>query len=103
VQAQRLQEKEQEIMELKVIGDKVLVEPFTVDDTSRMGLTIPEPAQSGWAEATVAAVGLGGAVQDSPICVGDDILFRRTKAKPVTIREEKYFMVELEDICTVIQ
>ena len=79
------------------LGDRVLVEPVTVDETSPAGIIIPDTAsQEKPKHGTVIAVGELDDVQD--VKVGDTVLFSDYGYDEVKVDGKEYYIIQSKNL-----
>ena len=94
-------------MNIKPLGDRVLVKPATEGEVKKGGIIIPDTAKEKPQEGTVVAVGTGkldDAGKLIPINVkkGDKVLMPKYGGTEVKIDDVEYQIIREEDILGVI-
>lgn len=94
-------------MNIKPLGDRVLVKPREVAEEMKGGIVIPDSAQEKPQEGEVVAVGTGkrdekGELIDFNVKVGDKVLMPKYGGTEVKYGEETYQIVREDDILAVI-
>ena len=92
---------------IKPIGDRVLVEHLEEKEQVRGGIIIPDSAKEKPQEAKVIALGTGkkdenGKVQAFQVKVGDRVLISKYGGTEVKLEDRKYTLVREDDILGVI-
>ena len=92
---------------LKPIGDRVLVEHLEEKEQVRGGIIIPDAAKEKPQEAKVIALGTGkkdenGKAQAFEVKVGDRVLISKYGGTEVKLDDKKYTLVREDDILGVI-
>ena len=92
---------------IKPIGDRVLVQHIEEKEQVRGGIIIPDSAKEKPQEAKVIALGTGKKGEDGKIVafevkVGDKVLISKYGGTEVKIEGEKYTLVREDDILGVI-
>ena len=92
---------------IKPIGDRVLVQAIEEKEQVRGGIIIPDSAKEKPQEAKVVALGTGKKGEDGKIVpfevkVGDKVLVSKYGGTEVKIEGEKYTLVREDDILGVI-
>lgn len=91
---------------MKVLGDKVLVEPTKAPNTTKGGLILPEGTKEPPETGKVVAVGPGkfaGSVRVVPeVKVGDKVIFGRYSGSDVELDGKKYKILTENEILAVI-
>ena len=95
-------------MNLKPLGDKVIVEVLGAQDKTRGGLYVPDSAQEKPQEAKVLAVGSGkvmpnGKVAPPEIKEGDKVLFGKYSGSEIKIDGKEYLIINQDDVLAVIK
>ncbi len=89
---------------MTVTGDRVLIRPFKIEETSPSGLVIPEMVKD---REQVAAqygvlVGIGPGAEDAPeldgIDVGDTVIFPKYQSAEFKFDEERYWIMKVTSI-----
>ncbi len=84
-------------------GDRVLVKPSTVQETTSFGLIIPDSGKEKPEQGTVVAVGPGkkndeGKLVPIGVKVGDRIMFSKYGYDEVKINGTEYYLIREESI-----
>ena len=92
---------------IKPIGDRVLVEHLEEKEQVRGGIIIPDAAKEKPQEAKVIALGTGkkdenGKAQAFEVKVGDRVLISKYGGTEVKLDDKKYSLVREDDILGVI-
>lgn len=92
---------------IKPIGDRVLVEHLEEKEQVRGGIIIPDAAKEKPKEAKVIALGTGkkdenGKAQAFEVKVGDRVLISKYGGTEVKLDDKKYTLVREDDILGVI-
>lgn len=93
------------------LGDRVLVKPFSEEDTkkTKSGIIIPETVDKERPEqGKVIAVGEGrttdeGKVLPMKVKVGDLVIFSKYGPDEVKVNGDEYFMLKEENILAIIK
>ena len=95
-------------MKLNPLGDRVVLEPLAVEETTKGGLVLPDTVDKEKPEqGKVIAVGPGkttveGKVIPLGVKVGDIVLFTKYGPTEVKVDENEYLIVGSDDILAVI-
>ncbi len=95
-------------MEIKPLGDRVVVQPLEAETKSKGGIVLPDTAKEKPQEGKVIAVGKGktlenGSVQPLEVKVGDRVLYGKYSGNEITTKEgEELLIMREEDILAVI-
>ena len=95
-------------MNLKPIGDKVLVEVLEADEKTAGGIVLPDTAKEKPQEGKVVAVGDGKILPTGktvPLSVkpGDRILFGKYSGNEIKVGENEYLIVNEDDILAILK
>ena len=96
-------------MEIKPLGDRVVVKPLEAENKSKGGIVLPDTAKEKPQEAKVVAVGKGkvlenGTVQAPEVKVGDKVLFGKYSGNEITTKEgEELLILREDDILAIIK
>jgi chaperonin GroES len=92
---------------VKPLGDRVLVQPLEEKEVKKGGIIIPDTAKEKPQEGTVAAVGTGklddsGKKIEFNVKVGDKVLFSKYGGTEIKIDGENYLIMREDDILGII-
>lgn len=95
-------------MNLKPIGDKVIVEVLKAEDKTKGGIILPDTAKEKPQEAKVVAVGSGktlsnGKVVPPDVKLGDTVIFGKYSGSEVKVEDKEYLIIESDDILAVVK
>ena len=95
-------------MNLKPLGDKVIVEVLGAKDRSKGGIVLPDTAKEKPQEAKVLAVGSGkvlpnGKLIPSELKAGDTVLFGKYSGNEVKLEGKEYLIINQDDVLAVIK
>jgi chaperonin GroES len=97
------------VMNLKPLGDRVIVEPIEKDDVTSGGIILPETAKEKPQEGKILAVGPGRRDEEGkrvPMDVkkGDRVLFAKYAGTEVKLEEDQKVLVLKEsDILAIVE
>ena len=94
-------------LQIKPIGDRILVQHFEEKEQVRGGVIIPDSAKEKPQEAKVIALGTGtkakdGAVLSFEVKVGDTVLIGKFAGSEVKLDGEKYTLVREDDVLGIV-
>src|SRR3989338_646296 len=94
-------------MELKPIGDKVIVEVLEALDKTKSGIILPDTAKEKPQEGKVIAVGSGktlssGKTAAPDVKAGDKIIFGKYTGSEIKVEEKEYLIIDADDILAVV-
>ncbi|HZX57908.1 MAG: co-chaperone GroES [Sphingobacteriales bacterium] len=89
-------------LNIKPIGDRVVVEAAPAETKTASGIYIPETAQEKPQKGTVVAVGEGK--KDEPLTVkaGDQVLYGKYAGTEITYEGKEYLIMRESDIYAVL-
>jgi len=96
------------VVNLRPLGDRVLIEPLEQDETFAGGmLVLPETAKEKPQQGNVVAVGEGlrdinGKRVDMDILVGDRVLFARYSGNEIKLDRKKLLIMKESDILGIV-
>ncbi len=96
-------------MEIKPLGDRIVVKPLEAENKSKGGIVLPDSAKEKPQEAKVVAVGKGkvlesGAVHAPEVKVGDKVIFGKYSGNEFITKEgEELLILREEDILAIIK
>jgi len=96
-------------MEIKPLGDRIVVKPLEAENKSKGGIVLPDSAKEKPQEAKVVAVGKGkvlesGAVHAPEVKVGDKVIFGKYSGNEFVTKEgEELLILREEDILAIIK
>lgn len=96
-------------MEIKPLGDRIVVKPLEAENKSKGGIVLPDSAKEKPQEAKVVAVGKGkvlesGALQAPEVKVGDKVIFGKYSGNEFITKEgEELLILREEDILAIIK
>lgn len=96
-------------MEIKPLGDRVVVQPLEAENKSKGGIVIPDTAKEKPQEGKIVAVGKGkildsGTLQALEVKVGDKILYGKYSGNEITTKEgQELLIMREEDILAIIK
>jgi chaperonin GroES len=92
---------------IKPLGDRVVVEPVEKEQTTASGIILPETAKEKPQEGIVLAVGPGRRDEDGEriamdVSVGDSVLFAKYAGTEVKLDDRKVLILKESDILAII-
>jgi len=96
-------------MEIKPLGDRIVVKPLEAENKSKGGIVLPDSAKEKPQEAKVVAVGKGkilenGTIASPEVKVGDKVIFGKYSGNEITTKEgEDLLILREEDILAIIK
>jgi chaperonin GroES len=96
-------------MNLKPLGDRVVVEPLEQDEQTASGIILPETAKEKPQEGTILAVG-PGKFDDAgekrlpmDVEVGNTVLFAKYAGTEVKLDDKKVLILRESDIMAIVE
>jgi len=94
-------------MNLKPLGDRLVVEPRERESTTASGLVLPETAKEKPQEGEVIAVGPGRRDEDGKriemdVKVGDVVLYAKYGGTEVKIDDKKLLILKESDVLAIV-
>ena len=94
-------------MNLKPLGDKLIIKALKSEDKTKGGIVLPDSAKEKSQQGKVLAVGSGKIVGDKivPLEVkkGNKILFGKYSGDEVKIGLEEYLIIKESDVLAIIE
>ena len=95
-------------MNLKPLGDRLVVEPKGQEETTPSGLVLPETAKEKPQEGEVIAVGPGRRDDDGKriamdVAVGDQVLYAKYGGTEVKIDGKKLLILKESDVLAIVE
>ena len=94
-------------MNLKPLGDRVVLKQLVAEETTKSGIVLPGQAKEKPQQAEVIAVGPGGGVDGKEITmqvkVGDKVIYSKYSGTEVELDNEKYVIVKQNDILAIVK
>ena len=95
-------------MNLKPIGDKVIIEVLEAQEKTTGGIVLPDVAKEKPQEGKVIAVGDGkilpsGKTVPPTVKPGDRILFGKYSGSEIKVEENEYLIVNEDDILAILK
>ena len=96
-------------MEIKPLGDRVVVKPLEAENKTKGGILLPDTAKEKPQEGKVMAIGKGkvlenGTVQAPEVKVGDKVLYGKYSGNEITTKEgEELLIMREEDILAILK
>jgi chaperonin GroES len=95
-------------LNLKPLGDRLVVEPVEKEERTASGIILPETAKEKPQEGTVLAAGPGRTDDDGKripmdVKVGDVVLYAKYAGTEVKIDEKKLLILKESDILAIVE
>ena len=95
-------------MNLKPLGDRVIVEAIEKDEMTPTGIYVPETAKEKPQEGTVLAIGPGRLNEETgkraamDVSVGDRVIYQKYAGTEIKLDNKKYLILSEKDILAVV-
>jgi chaperonin GroES len=89
-------------LNIKPIGDRVVVEAAPAEEKTASGIFIPDTAKEKPQQGTVVAVGDGKKDEPITVKVGDKVLYSKYGGTEITIDGKEYLMMRESDIYGIL-
>jgi chaperonin GroES len=94
-------------MNLKPLGDRVVVEPQEQEQMTASGLVLPETAKEKPQQGTILASGPGRRDDDGKyivmdVAVGDTVLYAKYAGTEIKLDGKKYLILKESDILAIV-
>ena len=95
-------------MNLKPLGDRLIVEPIEEEGTTASGIVLPETAKEKPMQGKVLAIGPGARKEDGSriamnVSMGDTVLYTKYAGTEVKIESKKYLIFKETDVLAIVQ
>ena len=95
-------------MNLKPLGDRLIVEPIEQDEITASGIVLPETAKEKPMQGKVLAIGPGARKEDGSriamdVSTGDTVLYAKYAGTEVKLDGKKYLILKETDVLAVVQ
>ena len=93
---------------LKPLGDRVIVKPMEAEEKTKGGIILPDTAKEKPIEGTIVAAGPGKVSDDGKVIkmevkVGDKVLYGKYSGTEVTVEGEEYLIMRESDIFAIVE
>lgn len=91
-------------MNIKPLGDRVLVKPLKAEEVTKSGIVLPDTAEKERKEqGEVVAIGEGEKIKKLGLAIGDKVLFGKYSGDEVEIDKVEYKFLKEEDVLGIVQ
>jgi len=91
-------------MNIKPLGDRVLVKPLMEEEKTKSGIVLPDTAEKEKKEqGQVVAIGDGDKIKKLKLKVGDKVLFGKYAGDDAEINKVEYKFLKDEDILGIVE
>jgi chaperonin GroES len=93
---------------LKPLGDRVIVKPMEAEEKTKGGIILPDTAKEKPIEGTIVAAGPGKVADDGKMIkmevkVGDKVLYGKYSGTEVTVEGVEYLIMRESDIFAIVE
>jgi chaperonin GroES len=94
-------------MNLKPLGDRLIVEPIEQEEMTASGIVLPETAKEKPMQGKVLAVGPGARKEDGSriamdVSKGDTVLYAKYAGTEVKLDNKKYLIFKETDVLAIV-
>ena len=94
-------------MQLKPLGDRVVLKPVEREEKTKSGIVLPDTAKEKPQEGIVEAVGTGrildtGTMVPMELNVGDRVLYAKYAGNEFKLEEIEYLIISEKDVLAVV-
>ncbi|MDE5795171.1 MAG: co-chaperone GroES [Muribaculaceae bacterium] len=89
-------------MNIKPLGDRVLIQPTAAEEVTMSGIIIPDSAKEKPLRGKVLAAGNGTKDEDMILKAGDEVLYGKYAGTEIEFEGEKYLIMRQSDVLAVI-
>jgi chaperonin GroES len=89
-------------LNIKPIGDRVVVEAAAAEEKTASGIFIPDTAKEKPQRGTIVAVGEGKKDEPLTVKVGDEILYGKYAGTEITYEGKEYLIMRESDVYAVL-
>ena len=95
-------------LNLKPLGDRLIVEPIEQEDTTASGIILPETAKEKPQKGTVLAAGPGRRDEDGDriemdVAEGDTVLYAKYAGTEIKLEDKKYLILKETDVLAIVE
>ncbi len=91
-----------EKVNIKPLGDRVVVLPAPAEEKTSSGIIIPDTAKEKPQRGTVVAVGSGTESEKMEVKAGDTVLYGKYSGTEITIDGKDYLILRQSDILAIV-
>ncbi|MFZ6036474.1 MAG: co-chaperone GroES [Patescibacteria group bacterium] len=91
-------------MQLKPLGDRIIVKPVTEEEVTKSGIVLPETVEKEKKEeGEVVAIGDGEKITKLGLKAGDRVIFGKYSGEEVTLEDIEYKVLKEEDVLAQVE
>ena len=99
--------KEAKKMQLKPLGDRIVLKQLEAEETTKSGIVLPGQSKEKPQQAEVIAVGPGGVIDGKEVkmqvAVGQKVIYSKYAGTEVKLDDEEYIIVKQNDVLAVVE
>ena len=89
-------------LNIKPLGDRVLVEPLEAETKTASGIIIPDNAKEKPQKATVVAVGSRTSEHKMTVKIGDTVMYGKYSGSELKLEGKDYLIMSEKDILAIV-
>ena len=89
-------------LNIKPLGDRVLVDPLEADTKTASGIIIPDNAKEKPQKATVVAVGSGTSDHKMTVKIGDTVMYGKYSGTELKLEGKDFLIMSEKDILAIV-
>jgi len=89
-------------LKIKLLADRVMVEPKPAETKTASGLYVPDSAKEKPQEGTIASVGAGKKDHKMTVKVGDKVLYGKYSGSELKYEGKDYLIMREDDIIAIV-
>jgi chaperonin GroES len=91
-------------MKIKPLGDRVVVEPMSVEETTKSGIVLPDTVDKEKpAQGKVIAIGFGEKIKESGVKKGDMVLYGKYSGDDIKFSNKEYKVLKEDEIFAILE
>jgi len=95
-------------MNLKPLGDRLIVKPSQKEEVTKSGIVLPDTAKEKPQEGVVVAAGPGRLAEDGKrvemeVKEGDKVIYAKYAGTEIKIENEEYLILSEKDILAIVK
>lgn len=95
-------------MNLRPLGDRMVVKPIEQEEVTSSGIYLPETAKEKPQQANVISVGPGARDEDGKrivmdVSVGDVVLYARYSGTTIKLEGKEYLILKENDVLAIVE
>ncbi|APH38292.1 co-chaperone GroES [Methanohalophilus halophilus] len=90
-------------MNIKPVGERVLIKPIKEEEVTSGGIYIPESAQKEKKEGNIVAAGTYEDGKELPVKKGDHVIYGGFQSDEMEMNGEKYLFIDFKDVLAIVE